>query len=108
LDVMEGSNWCGCAKRFVGQMAVIRHVNQKDKRWEVDQETQFLGAKEATAMLSHVCAEAMKGYRKARNVESILDEDAFTIQINNHRPPTLNRDVGIIVHPNVQAGNFLV
>ena len=89
-------------------MAFHRCVNWKDKHWEVHQETQFLGAKEATATLSHVRMEAVKGYRTARNVWSVLDENAFTVQSNNCRPLTQNRDLGIIAHPNVQAGNFLV
>ncbi len=38
---------------------------------------------------------------------SIWDEDVYTIRSNNCRPSTQNRDVGIIAHPNVQAGNFL-
>jgi hypothetical protein len=55
-----------------------------------------------------MCVEAMKGYRKPRNMESILDENVLTVQSNNRRPSTQNRDVGIIDHPNIQAGNFLV
>ncbi len=55
-----------------------------------------------------MCVEAVKGYRKARNMESILDEDAFTVQSNNRRPLIQNRDVGIIAHAHVQAGNLLV
>jgi hypothetical protein len=89
-------------------MAVDRRVNQKDKRWEVDQETYFVGAKEATATLRHVCAEAVKRYHKARNVTSIPDENAFIVQCNNYRPLTQDRDVGIIAHPNIQLKNFLV
>ncbi len=105
---MEGIKWRGCAKGFVGQMAVHGHVNQKDECWEVDQETHFVRAKEARAALSHVCAEAVKRHREARNVKSIPDENVYTVQPNNCRPLTQDRDVEIIAHPNVQPANVFV
>ncbi len=63
---------------------------------------------EATAMLSEMGAEAVKGHHKTGYVEGILDKDGLTVEGDDSSATTQDQDERIIAHPNLKIGYGLV
>ena len=67
--------------RFVTEMAVFCSVDGEDKHWKINKQTpQTVITKEATSMLSQMCAETVKRSAKGRDMEDVAHKDKFVIQ----------------------------
>jgi hypothetical protein len=105
---VEGVEWCIGIEGFVRQMKIHQSDNGQHERREINQKTLRFGPKEAASPLSHVGPKTKQVHRETRDMEEVLDENAFSIEAEDSSATTENRDVRIVSHVDVEARDGLV
>jgi hypothetical protein len=77
-------------------MTVDQRINRKDKRWELDKISQFLGTKESATVLVHV--STVEGHHQTQDMQDIPDENLFPVESKSGSATALDRDVGVVCH----------
>jgi hypothetical protein len=101
---VEGVEWCVGINGFIRQMTIHRSVNGQHERQEINKKTLRFGPEEAASPLSHVGPKTLQGHHETRDMEDILDENAFSIEAEDGSATTKNRDVRIVSHADVEVG----
>ena len=108
MDVMKDLQRRAPTKRLVGELTVGRSVNGEDEGRETNKQTSLLRAIESATTLVEMCAQTVEGHNKPRDVEGVPDENTLTIEGNNSRPATQDRDERVIADANLKIGDGLV
>ncbi len=105
---MEGVEGGTAAEGRIGEVTIRRHVHSEHKHWEAHQHASLISPIEAAGTMSEMGVEAVKGHHKTGYVEGIADENMMTVEGDDGRPATKDRDERIFVHLNLKIEDGLV
>jgi len=105
---VEGGERSGLPEGLIRERAIGGCVDGEDKRRKIDQHAGVVGPDETATTLFEMGAKAVQRHREARNVESVPHQNSLTIEGDNGRPPSKNREVGAVAHANPQVGSRFV
>ncbi len=105
---MEGVEGGTAAKGCIREVTVGRHVHGEHKRWEAHQHAVLISPIEAAATLIEMGVKAVKGHHNTGYMKGIVDENMLTVEEDDSRPATKDRDEQIIAHLNLKIEDGLV